>query len=114
MSAVESKAQPGAGNAFPTLAEALPVWTRIALLSFALLVWLAARSEHPSRSAVLAIIVVNAFWVVDSFVLLASGWVAPNGLGIAFVVAQAIAVGALAGAQAIGLRGSRRPGMANA
>ncbi|RAH97359.1 chromate transporter [Acuticoccus sediminis] len=34
MSAVESEAVPRAPGTFPTLAEALPVWTRIALLSF--------------------------------------------------------------------------------
>ena len=86
----------------------------IALLPFAVLVGLAARAEVPSRSAVIAIIVVNALWTVDSFALLASGWVAPNGLGIAFVAAQALAVGALAAAQVAGLRSVGQPRIAPA
>lgn len=34
----------------------------------------------------------NAAWVAASLALLASGWGAPNGLGVAFVLAQALAV----------------------
>ena len=86
----------------------------IALLPFAVLVGLAGRAEAPSRSAVIAIIVVNALWTVDSFALLASGWVAPNGLGIAFVAAQALAVGVLAAAQVAGLRSAGQPRIAPA
>jgi hypothetical protein len=96
------------------LPEPLLRWAGIVLLPFAILVGLAARSEAPARSGVLAIIVVNGLWVLDSFALLASGWVTPNGLGIAFVTAQALAVGALGAAQAAGLRAVARPGIAAA
>lgn len=58
--------------------------------------------------AVWAVIGLNLVWVVDSLLLLASGWVAPTGLGIAFVLAQAAVVDALAVAQWVGLRRSRR------
>ena len=86
-----------------SLPEPLLRWAGIVLLPFAILVALAARPAEPSRSATLAIIFVNALWVLDSFALLATGWVAPNGLGVAFVAVQALAVGALAAAQAAGM-----------
>jgi hypothetical protein len=37
----------------------------------------------------------NAAWVAASLALLASGWGAPNGLGVAFVLIQALAVAGL-------------------
>lgn len=37
----------------------------------------------------------NAGWVAASVALIASGWVQPNGLGVAFVLAQAAAVALL-------------------
>ena len=106
----------GAGplSALLLLPEPLLRWAGAILVPFAILVGLAGRSAAPSRPAVVAIILANALWVVDSFALLAAGWVAPNGLGTAFVVAQAVAVGALAAAQAIGLRGTGRSELAPA
>jgi hypothetical protein len=38
----------------------------------------------------------NVLWVAASLLLLVSGWIAPNALGLAFVIAQAVAVAALA------------------
>lgn len=38
----------------------------------------------------------NAAWTAASFALLVSGWVAPNGFGTAFIVAQALTVAVLA------------------
>lgn len=76
------------------------------LLPFAaFLVWLGTR-KTPSRAAVWAVIAVNAVWVVESFYLLLSGWVAPNVAGQAFIVAQAIAVAVLAELEYFGLRRS--------
>lgn len=73
------------------------------LLPFAAVVWvLAGRSTLP-RLAVWAVVAVNALWVVESIALLLSGWVAPTGLGIAFVIVQAVAVAALAELEVIGL-----------
>jgi len=54
--------------------------------------WLAARPA-PGRAAVAWVAGLNTLWVVDSVLLLASGWVSPTGLGVAFVLAQAAAVG---------------------
>jgi hypothetical protein len=106
----------GAGplSSLLSLPEPLLRWAGIVLLPFAILVGLCARPASPSRSAALAIVCANALWVIDSFVLLGTGWVSPNGLGIAFVTAQALAVGALAAAQAVGLRAAGRAGLSAA
>lgn len=50
----------------------------------------------------------NAGWVLASLLLLATGWVAPNGLGIAFVLAQAAAVAVLALLELTALRRTPR------
>jgi len=57
-------------------------------------------ASQPRRLAVLAVVVVNAIWAAGSLLLLVSGWVAPNGLGIGFVVIQAAAIALLAVFQA--------------
>ena len=49
---------------------------------------------------------INALWVAESVAILALGWVAPNALGVAFVLAQALIVAVFAGLQAVGLRGT--------
>jgi hypothetical protein len=67
------------------------------------LVWLAAQSRPPRR-AVMAVIVINALWVAASLLLLLGGLVTPNALGYVFVLAQAVAVAALAVLQLAGLR----------
>lgn len=50
----------------------------------------------------------NVLWAADCLILLASGWVAPTGLGIAFVLVQAVTVLAFADLQYLGLRRSAR------
>lgn len=67
-----------------------------------LLGWLARRRELP-RLAVLSVIGVNLIWIADSLLLLAGGWFAPTGLGVAFVLVQAAAVLAVTMAEAVGL-----------
>ncbi len=66
------------------------------LLPFAVLVVLLATRERPAPAAVWAVIISNALWAIDSVLLLLSGWVAPNGLGQAFVIAQAVVVAVFA------------------
>lgn len=68
--------------------------------------WCAGRAAPPRR-AVLAVVVVNLLWAADSVLLLASGWVAPGGLGVAIVLAQAAAGGGIAVLQALALPGAR-------
>ena len=56
--------------------------------------FVASRPAVPVN-AVNAIIGINAAWTAASSPLLVSGWVTPTLLGIAFVLAQAFAVGAI-------------------
>jgi hypothetical protein len=78
----------------------------IVLLPFAAFVGFVASRPQPTRIAVWIIIALNAVWVVDSIMLLFSGWVAPNGLGYAVVIAQAAAVLVLADLEYMGLKRS--------
>jgi hypothetical protein len=65
--------------------------------------WL-ARQKNPPRMQVWTVIGINALWVIDSVLLLVSGWIQPTPLGTAFIVAQAVAVGVFAELQYIGVR----------
>jgi hypothetical protein len=76
----------------------------IALMPFAaFLVYLATR-EQLSQSVVWTVIVLNALWTVDSFLLLLTGWVAPTELGYIFVAVQAFGVAVFAGLEYFGLK----------
>jgi hypothetical protein len=86
----------------------------IVLLPFAAFVGFVASRSEPARFAVWAIIALNVVWVVDSIVLLVAGWVAPNALGYAVVIAQAVGVLVLADLEYMGYRRSRAVGAAAA
>ena len=58
------------------------------------------------KALVIIVVAGNAAWTLASIALLFSGAVTPNLLGAIFVAAQAVAVGALAELQYIGLRRS--------
>lgn len=78
----------------------------ILLLPFAAFVaFIGTRPEVPRRG-VWAVIVVNAMWVIDSIVLLFSGWVQPTVYGQLFVAAQAFVVAVLAELEFFALRKS--------
>jgi len=88
------------------LPEALLRETGLFLIAYAALVgWLGTRQSMP-KALVAIVIAGNAAWTIASIALLFSGAVTPNLLGEAFVAAQAVAVGALAELQYIGLRRS--------
>ena len=88
------------------LPEALLRETGLFLIAYATLVgWLGTRSSMP-KVLVAIVIAGNAAWTLASVALLFSGAVTPNLLGEAFVVMQAIAVGAFAELQYVGLRRS--------
>jgi hypothetical protein len=98
----------GAAELAPWLAlpEALLRETGLFLIAYAILVgWLGTRQTMP-KALVTIVISGNAAWTLASIALLFSGAVTPNLLGVAFVVAQAIATGVLAELQYIGLRRS--------
>jgi hypothetical protein len=79
----------------------------IVLLPFAAFLGFVAARAEPARSAVWAVIALNAVWVVDSIVLLFTGWIAPNALGYAFIIAQAAWVLVLTDLEYVGYRKSR-------
>lgn len=63
--------------------------------------WLGRR---PAPGLVRAVVALNLLWAADCALLLASGFVAPTGLGTAFVLLQASVVLGFALAQWAGLR----------
>jgi hypothetical protein len=88
------------------LPEALLREAGLFLIAYAVLVgWLGTRQSMP-KALVWIVIVGNAAWTLGSIALLFSGAVTPNLPGEAAVAMQAIAVGAFAEMQYIGLRRS--------
>jgi hypothetical protein len=83
----------------------------IFLVVYAALVGFLGSRQLMSKLAVCLVIGANALWAVDSIALLFTGWVQPNALGQAFVVAQAVAVGVIAELQYIGLKRSDAPAL---
>lgn len=89
-----------------SLPEVLLRETGLFLIAYTALVsWLGTRQAMP-KALVLIVIAGNAVWTLASIALLFSGAVTPNLLGEVAIAAQAIAVGAFAELQYIGLRKS--------
>jgi hypothetical protein len=86
------------------LPDPLLRYAGLSLLPFAGFVGALAMKENISRTAVRIVIAANALWVVDSLLLLVTGWVEPSALGYAFVIAQALIVAAFADLQYSGLK----------
>ena len=78
------------------------------LVPYVILVLLVASRPTTPVAAVTAIIGINAAWTAASVWLLVSGWVSPTVLGVAFVLAQALVVGAFAVIQYACLRRAGR------
>jgi hypothetical protein len=72
----------------------------------AFLVWLSGRTDAVSlpRNLAWTVVTANALWAIDSVLLLFTGWVQPTGLGLAFVLVQALAVVILTWAEIGGIR----------
>ena len=82
----------------------LMMYAGVGLFPFvALLVYLATRSEV-SPAAIWTVVIINILWTVDSFLLLASGWVTPSVFGYVFVAFQAVGVAGFALLEYLGLR----------
>jgi hypothetical protein len=82
------------------------------LIPYVVLVVVVASRPSVATAAVTAIIAINAAWTVASVLLLATGFVSPTLLGVAFVLAQALAVGAFAVIQYVCLRQAGRSAIA--
>ena len=76
----------------------------LVLIPYVMLVVFVASRPAVAVAAVNAIIAINAAWTAASLLLLAVGWVSPTPLGIAFMLAQAFAVGAFGALQYACLR----------
>ncbi len=74
------------------------------LLPFAGFVYLTSRGDPISRKSAIAIVIINALWVIDSIALLVTGFVEPTALGYTFVIGQALVVALFAELQFTGLR----------
>jgi hypothetical protein len=106
ISAVVMTLDAGTLASFLHLPEALLRETGLFLIAYAALVgWLGTRPSVP-KALVMIVVVGNAAWTLASIALLFSGAISPNILGEIVIVAQAIATGAFAELQYIGLRKS--------
>lgn len=81
---------------FLGLPAELLFWAGVVLVPFVAMLIMIARRTTASKLVLFDIIAINVLWVVGSLVLLVSGVVEPNLLGIAFVAAQALTVAAFA------------------
>lgn len=90
------------------LPASLLTWAGLTLLPFAAWVGWLAKRELPPRAELWGVVLVNAFWVAASFVLLAADWSELTLLGKAFVAFQALVVAVLAELQFFGLRRAGR------
>jgi len=78
----------------------------ISLFPFtAFLIFMTSR-QRLSLAVVWTVIVLNALWTADSFLIIATGWITPTPLGYAFVTGQALGVAMFAGLEYVGLRKS--------
>jgi hypothetical protein len=98
-----------AGALAPMLAlpEMLLRYAGLGLLPIAAFIaWVGTRGVIPPSGAWL-VVAGNVLWVVASIGLLLGAWLSPNGLGYAFVIAQAACVALLVGLEYVGLRSPR-------
>jgi hypothetical protein len=88
------------------LPEPLLRYAGLALFPFVVFVAYVATRERIHGAEVWAVIIANALWTVASVVLLLGSWIAPNALGSAFVIFQAMVVAVFAATQYLGARRS--------
>jgi hypothetical protein len=76
----------------------------LALIAWAVAVWVIGSRADVNRQAVWAVVALNVAWVAASLLVVAAGALPLTGLGIAFVLLQAAAVALFAELQVVGLR----------
>ena len=76
----------------------------LSLFPVAAFIAVVAFRRPPARPGVWLVILGNAAWVVGSLILLFAGGIAPNTLGLGFILVQAVAVAVLAELELVGLR----------
>ncbi len=93
-------------GAFLELPAQLLFYAGASLLPFAAFLLFVGKRRRTAAVFVWAIILLNALWTLDSFLILLAGWVVPNAFGYGFVILQAIGVAVLAGLEFLGLKRS--------
>ncbi|MGA7669307.1 MAG: hypothetical protein WBW04_02730 [Nitrolancea sp.] len=86
------------------LSVSLLRFTGLGLLPYAAALMLIATRSTISRAAAWTVIALNLLWTVASILLLFTGWIDPTGLGVAFVLIQALLVLGFADVEYLGLR----------
>lgn len=86
------------------LPAAFLFWVGLALLPWMAALVLVSRKERLAGGAVETVIALNALWVLASIALIVADPFGMTALGIAFVVAQALAVTVFADLQFFGLK----------
>lgn len=96
----------GAGLLAPLLGlpEALLFWAGVALVPVAVFLLVMARRALVPRSWLREIVLINWAWVAASLGILAFAPIAPNALGVVFILAQAAAVAGFAVLEGLALR----------
>jgi hypothetical protein len=96
----------GAGllEGFLNIPLALSREAGLVLIPYVAFVAYVGTRETIARGAVWAVIAANAIWALASVALLASGWIAPNLLGVIFIALQAAVVAVFGELQFVGLR----------
>lgn len=95
-------AAPAAVAELTRLPQALLFEAGVVLVAFVLIVLAVATRREIPRLGVKAIVAVNVLWVIGSVAILAA--TSPTAVGYAFVIVQAVAVGAFAELQVVGLK----------
>lgn len=76
----------------------------IFLVAWAAVLWVISSRPRVSKTAAWVVILFNLAWTVDSAVVLAAGWFPLTAMGVAFVLAQAVAVLIIAAVQFYALK----------
>ena len=98
----------GAALAEPLGIPASLLWpVGLFFVGYAVTVWVIGTRQAINRPAAWAIVGLNLLWVVDSVALVVLGGFPLTMLGVAFVLAQAVAVLVFAELQYLGLRRAR-------
>ena len=74
------------------------------LVAFGVAVAVVGARPHVAPRAVVAVIVLNALWVVESVVAAATGWQSPTTVGVTWMILQAGVVAAFAALQTVAAR----------
>lgn len=92
--------------AWTAIPAALLFYAGAVLFPVALFMTVVATRVRANRAAVRLVVAGNGLWVATSLGLLVGGWIAPNALGQAFIVAQALAVALFAALEHLAWRRS--------